>query len=322
VQDNQYTIGLVAEARWPFRNVQASTRIRCLDIIDFLKSKGIKAGLYRRSKKYDIIIFQKCFNEEHYDIARQHISNGTRIILDLNVNYFEKYGRTSQVTEDQISALYKFLELTDTIIVSSTYLKGVAEKYHPDVHYIPEQIDTVGYYTTPGLHEPAVLLYCGYAVKADSVLLIEDVIHRLAKERKLEFVFICDRDPGLKLPVKTSFIKYSQRNLANLLRRGDIKVAPRKLDNSYDMGHSFTKVGYPMSVGLPVVASPVPSYLETPALIADKDEEWFNHLSMLISDQHAYNELSQKGISFVRNNFSLDRIGEMFLNIFKKLCHA
>ncbi len=317
-----YSIGWVISEKWPYRNVMASTRIRCFDIINYLKKNGIKTGIYSSFKKYDIVVFQKTFNENNHRTAQKIKSRGTGIVLDLNVNYFEKKGETRQVTEDQIKALHSFLTLTDTVIVSSQNLKETAQKYHHDVHYVPEHISTAGSYSPGKLHNPVKLLYCGYAIKADSVLLIENVLQDLADRYSLELLFICEKDPCLKLPVKTSFIKYDHNNLADILRQGDIKIAPRKLDNSYDLGHSFTKIGYPMSVGLPVVASPVPSYQGSPALIANSREEWFNYISGLIDRPDEYTKLSGEGLHFVKNHYSLDRIGSMYLDFFTGVVNA
>lgn len=315
-------MGWVIAEKWPYRNVMASTRIRCFDIIQYLKKHGIKTRLYNTFKKYDIVVFQKAFEKKHYDIAKKLKSQGSRIVLDLNVNYFEKKGETRQVTEKQVESLHSFLKLTDTVLVSSPNLKETAQKYHRDVHYIPEHISTAGSYTPSKPGNPVRLLYCGYAIKADSVLLIENVMRDLADRYNLEFIFICEKDPRLKMPVKTSFIKYDHNNLADILRRGDIKIAPRRLDNSYDLGHSFTKIGYPMSVGLPVVASPVPSYLGSPALIAESEEDWLNHITTLINEPGYYSQLSKEGISFVQTHYSLEIIGRMYLDILSGVMHA
>lgn len=319
MKGNGYSIGWVVDVRWPYRNVMASTRIRCFDIARFLKTEGIKTGLCRPFRKYDIVVFQKCFSEKHYEIAKRLSNAGSKIILDVNVNYFVKEGETTQVTKRLIEDLHRFLGLTNTVFVSSLYLKGVAEKYHSDVHYIPEHISTIGFHPPKRLSNPTKLLYCGYAIKANSVLLIEDVLRELSKEYDFEFVFVCEKNPSLKLPIKTTFIKYKHKDIVNILRRGDIKIAPRRLDNSYDLGHSFTKIGYPMSVGLPVIAGPVPSYKETPALLAETREEWLHSLKFLICNPAEYERLSLEGMAFVKENYSLQEIGNKYIDIFERL---
>jgi len=322
VKKKEYSVGWVVADKRPYKNVGASTRIRCLDIINYLKDHGVKTGLYSVFKKYDIVVFQKTFNEKHYRIAKKITSQGARIILDINVNYFEKIGETKQVTEKQIRDLHKFLDLADVVLVSSHYIKSIAEKYHPDVYYIPEHISSIGTYSPKAVSKTAKLLYCGYASKADSVLLIKDILRELSKDYDFEVILVCDKNPSLELPVKSSFIKYKHKDIANILREGDIKIAPRTLGNSYDKGHSFTKIGYPMSVGLPVIAGPVPSYKETPALLAETREEWLHFLKFLFCNPVEYERLSLEGMAFVKENYSIQEIGQRYIDIFERLFHG
>ena len=319
MRGNGYSVGWVVDARWPYINVMASTRIRCLDIIKYLRSRGIRTEIYKPFRKYDFVIFQRSFSRKHFEIARRLSGNVKKIILDVNVNYFLKEGDTTQVTKKLIDNFHRFLGLTDTVFVSSLYLKNVAEGYHPDVYYIPEHISTIGVYPPKRSSNPIKLLYCGYAIKASSVLLIEDVLSELSREFDLEVVFVCEKNPYLKLPVKSTFIKYRHKDIVNILREGDIKIAPRTLDNSYDKGHSFTKIGYPMSVGLPVIAGPVPSYKETPALLAETREEWLHFLKLLICNRAEYERLSLEGMAFVKENYSLQEIGQRYIEIFERL---
>ncbi len=319
MRKNGYSVGWVVDARWPYINVMASTRIRCLDVIKYLRSQGIKSEIYKPFRRYDFVIFQKSFSGKQYEIARELSGKVKRIILDVNVNYFLKEGETTQVTQKLIDDFHRFLGLTDTVFVSSHYLKRVAEGYHPDVYYIPEHISTIGVYPSKRLSNPIKLLYCGYAIKASSVLLIEDVLSELSREFDLEVVFVCEKNPHIRLPVKSTFIKYRHKDIVNILREGDIKIAPRMLDNSYDKGHSFTKIGYPMSVGLPVIAGPVPSYKESLALLAETREEWLQSLKFLICNPAEYERLSLEGMAFVKENYSLQKIGCRYMEIFEKL---
>ena len=101
--------------------------------------------------------------------------------------------------------------------------------------------------------------------------------------------------------------------------KGDIFLAPRILTDPYNLGHSFTKIGYPMAVGLPVVASPVPSYLKSPAVICDNDDCWFENIKNLIDDYNLRNHLGNKGISYCKLNFSKKVLMKKYLEIFNKI---
>jgi hypothetical protein len=97
-------------------------------------------------------------------------------------------------------------------------------------------------------------------------------------------LYITDKDPGNFLGIPYEFIPFDYAKLPEQLMQGDIKISPRNLDRIYNMGHSVVKIAYPMSIGLPVVASPVPSYI--PYLqeenICRTNDEWFLALERLI----------------------------------------
>lgn len=320
-EKRKYAVGWVTAVKWPYREAMASARIRCLDIIQYLKSQNVRTSIYNPFRRYEIVVFQKAFSEKYYELAKRLANAGSKIVLDVNVNYFTKIGETPYVSEKQIEDLRRFLDLADTVLVSSLYLKSVAENYHPSVFYIPEHIslNPTGSYPPKKISNPAKLLYCGYANKADEILLIEDVLKELSKVHQFEFLVVCDQYPSLKLPIKTSFIKYQYKNIADILRQGDIKVAPRELDNSYNLGHAFTKIGYPMSVGVPVVASPVPSYQGSPALLCSSTQEWYRNIKTLLDSQEKYYGISESGINYVRENFLMRQVGDLYLKFFDGL---
>ena len=97
--------------------------------------------------------------------------------------------------------------------------------------------------------------------------------------------------------------------------RGDIKIAPRDLTVPYNLGHSFNKVAYPMSVGLPAVASAVPSYINRTVLLCDSEQDWYNTLKELIKNPQLRNLVGSKSQKFVQREFSSDKIGEEYIKL-------
>jgi len=167
---------------------------------------------------------------------------------------------------------------------------------------------------------PLRLLYVGYALKAKDVLIIKDVLEKLGRDYDLDIVFICEKDPKIKFTnLKTRYIKYNVYKIFKQMLHGDIKIAPRNLEDRYNIGHSFTKIGYPMSVGMPVVASPVDSYLGSPAILCITNDEWEFNLRKLITSPDLRNRLAEQGIKYCKENFSLDLIGKQYEQYFEML---
>ena len=313
-------IGFVVANSDPYNEVMASTRIRCYDVINYLNKRYIFSELYKKSKRYKIVVFQKCFDDRHIELAKKLKSNGTKILFDINVNYVKLENEAlDYVKPEQTKKVLTMLELSDEVIAASKKIGEIYEDFHNKVTVIEESIEDnfLKVTKTHTENKPVYLLYCGYAVKAKEILLIKDVLLQLYKEFPFKMLYICDIDPEIDL-IPYNFLKYNYPNLPDLLAGGDIKIAPRDLSNSYNWGHAFTKVAYPMAVGIPAVASPVPSYLNREVTICNTPTEWYDNLKRLILSPELRQKKGLAGKKVVKNNFTIDVIGPQYIKLFQK----
>ena len=318
------TIGFLVQNPLPYAKVIASTRLRAYDVINYLnKTNNFFAELYKPWRKYDICVFQKYFNADALDKLIKIKKQGTKVLLDINVNYFENLG-TDRITEKHTRDIMRFGKEVDGFITVSTFLKKVVQKYFPNKKtiFIPENINK-RLFTVQKVHKSKSklhLLYIGYSAKAKEVLIIKDILEKLGHDYTLEMVFICEKDPEIKFRnLKTRYIKFNLKKLPKQLLCGDIFVSPRDLHDSYNLAHAFTKIGYPMAVGLPVIASPLESYFGSPAILCRTDKEWESNLRILISNPNLRNKLADQGIKYCKENFSLDLIGKQYEKYFTEL---
>jgi hypothetical protein len=303
-----------------YETCQASTRIRVYDVITWFEGyTNVRSEIYVKYRKYDIVVFQKCFGDEYVNLARILKKRGCSIVFDINVNYVELRGKaTSYVKAEQTKNVLRMLDVSDVVLVSGARLNEIYREYHNNVITIEEGIDNMFFRYNKEHEDKSVvnLLYCGYAIKADQILLIKNVLDALRP--RFRMVYVCDKDPGITL-YPYVFYSYDYWNLPKLLKIGDIKIAPRDMSDSYNEGHAFTKVGYPMAVGIPAVASSVPSYCNRGVMICDSENEWYNVLFGLIV---SFKERSIKGASgkvIAWNNFSMGVIGNKYLKVFREM---
>ena len=311
-------IGWVAPRVLPYSMVMASTRLRTYDVIRYLRKKNINARLYNPFSRYNIAVFQKSFNKKFLFLAKKLKNKHIKIVFDINVNYIDK--DELLVTEEQRKDIKEMLQIVDVVITPSFYLRDLYAKYNDNVHLIEEIIEE-RFFKVKKEHsdkDEVSLLFCGYAVKANELYIIGDVLKDLYEKYKIRLVLICDKDPRLNL-IPYTFYKYSHKYLPQLLLQGNIKISPRNLSRQYNLGHSFTRIGYPMAVGLPVVASPVPSYQGSPAILCNDPKEWRENLENLIKSYELRKELAERGKKFVREKFSEDKIIEKYENLFSTL---
>ena len=100
-------VGFIIPSYRNYSRVMPSTRIRVYDIIEaFKKHSDYKLSIYNRFNKFDVVIFQKLFNEKSYQKAVQLKEKGTEIILDINVNYYDK--SSNKISQQQYETILKF----------------------------------------------------------------------------------------------------------------------------------------------------------------------------------------------------------------------
>lgn len=304
--------------------ITASAQLRVYDVINNFPDKNFHLEMYKPWKKYDIVVFQKNFNEKALRLATTLKKNGAKIIFDVNVNYYDDSSQT--IRKEQHEAVIKFTEIVDCIISPSQYISNFIEERFPQksVFCVEEHLPEFLYGIEkkyPPFNKKVKLLYSGYAVKAKEILLIEEQIKKLSKKYLIEYILIADKDPKLKIDgIKTKFIQYKRRDIHDSLLKGDIFLAPRDLKNTYNLGHSFSKIGQPMAAGIPVIASPVIAYKGSPAiLIDDFGVRWSTEIERLIKDKTYYEKLSSRGVDYCQKNFSTKAIMTKYLKLFNKL---
>lgn len=303
--------------------IMASTQLRVYDVIKNFRDDDFQLEIYKPSRKYDIVIFQKNFGPGALQLATTLKKRGVIIILDINVNYYD----IAATTEQQYNEIMKFTLIVDCVICPSQYMCNFIKNL-----FSQKNVFCIEEHLSASLFEVAKkyssidtkkikFLYSGYAVKAREILLIEEQVKSLARKYLTEYIIIADRDPKLQIDgVKTRFIKYRRYEVHNNLLEGDIFLAPRDLKNNYNLGHSFSKIGQPMAVGVPVIASPIPSYAGSPAiLIDDFGDKWSEEIEKLMKNKSYYEEVSKNGVDYCQNNFSTEVIMAKYLKLFNKL---
>lgn len=315
---------------WPtpyYGRIMASTRLRVYDVINnFRSSDEYFVELYKPWKRYDIVIFQKKFDEKALQLAQKLKQQGTKVILDINVNYYDKTILGVLKKDESINhpKILKFTKIADGVITSTDYIKGYARRFFPEKNIvtIPENITNNFFSLQKKIltDSPLRLLYVGYAVKAPEILDIQAVLQKLRKKYDFSLILICEKNPNLSIPgIDIAFHPYQQKHIHQQMLEGDIFIAPRDLTQSYNLGHSFTKIGYPLSIGLSVVASEVPSYVGSPAVLCKNETDWYNNLNLLLEDAKLRLTLRDKGIAYCQKHFSESVTRERYERFFQSL---
>lgn len=300
----------------PYNKALASIRMRCYDIMEYFEKKGIHAELYKPFKKYDVVIFTKTCTDRSVAVARKMKEKGTAVYFESYCEYLDDDTKDNQEKRNILATM----ALADIVGVSSDVQQETFAKFHDRVIMIPESVHD-NFFRQEKKHEQKekpVLVYCGYSHKAKDTLCILDVLKRLQQEKNCEILYLCEKDPELQ-GLFYRYLKYDQKRIHEQFMEGDIMIAPRPMSESGMNAHSFTKAAYPLAVGLPTVASPMPSYMNSPVILCDTDEEWYQILSELLQDVDKRRKLGKEGREFVRENYSVEVIGNRYVKLLQEL---
>jgi glycosyltransferase involved in cell wall biosynthesis len=208
------------------------------------------------------------------------------------------------------------------VSVGNRYLYNYAVQYNPAVIVNPTCVDTV--------HRHNVLkeqnterIVIGWTGSFSLLMFLNEVIDVLqALERKYDFDFIVIADKDPQLPLKNfQYIKWTEATEITDLLKFNIGIMPLP-DDEFTRGKCGFKLIQYMSVGIPVVASPV----EVNSIIVDQgetgflcttNEQWYDALEKLLTDLELRREMGRKGREKIIRDYSKISNGPIILSLFK-----
>lgn len=241
---------------------------------------GLRHAIYRPWGRYDALVFLKAMGARALALLERARARGWLTIFDANVNYYEpagrEYYRGMLPTAVQREAAIAITRAADAVIADSEFLAARCRPYNPRVAWIPDSVNleqVPPYRPWRPTDARLRLLWAGEAVKLFELLVVEDVLRRYA--RHLELWLVTNdlaaldrwhegyraRFEALLGAVPHRILRYAGvPALFALYGEGGVAIAPRFLDNSYNLGHTEWKITLAMACGRLVLCSPVPSY--------------------------------------------------------------
>lgn len=286
----------------------------------FFLSKQIESEVFNLNQNYDFVFFVKAYYPESQELAKFLKKRGVKIFLFNSVNYYETWGDYPQtnVYPSHIENIHKMTGIVDATINVSPFIKETADKYFPGKNYfIHEPVNTdIFTYQKNERNNPPSFIFCSTVGKCSALLLIKNVLDYWMNKLQSTLYIISDGDPKLNL-IYTFIPWISDENCAQELQFGDIFITPRKI-NSYDYGHSISKIGQAMSVGVPAIASPLSSYKTSPASLCGTTQDWNDEIERHL-DFRYWREQSEKQSQWVRENCSIEVCGHKLLSILESM---
>lgn len=294
-------------------------------------SGRVRNELYRRGRRYDVVVFFKAMDERSQEEARRIQAAGGKVVFDANVNYYEIWGEYgldgTEPTPGQQAAAIEMTRLADHVVADSSYLLDVVRKHNDRAAWIPDNVDLRVYHGRREHRPRAVtrLVWSGMAHKAAPLL---DLAGPLAALSSAELVVCSNEEPpalaALREAVPVRFVRFSDRRYAATLRGCDVIVSPKRLTNAYELGHTEYKITLGMAVGLPAVASPQQSYVEAIShagggVVCEDEDEWREALGRLCDDPVLRADLGARARRTVVERYSTPVTARAYLDVIESL---
>lgn len=279
---------------WHPSKANGSVWIRAYQTAPYLEAKGYEVLCNEPSPPPDVAIFQYRHENADIELAKGLQDQGTRIVVDVPSHYFEPrdsaHGYTDAegvgaVSEDEVARLRRLIDVADQVWTVSPFLQDVVAEFHDDVRFLAESVDPTHFKSTSlqSYTDDIVLGWSGYSVKAKHLSMIEDLII----DNDVTMRIISDEPPDIAVPFQ--FAEWDYETFPEQISRCDLCVAPRTIEDEYNKSHSLFKIGVFMSLGVPTLASPVPSY---ELLLGDgrggalcrSHDQWETHMTRFFSD--------------------------------------
>ena len=312
-----------------------ASRYRVLQYVPYLKESRIESKvalfpdsfckwmkLFSEIQDYDIIFIQKkrLWHWQLWYLMRKHI----KIIYDFDDAVMYKSpadggGRSFK----RRRTFARMVRYSDLVIAGNTYLKTQALPYNKNIAIIPTAIDT-SKYTMKDYSRNKEKVTIGWIGSKSSLPFLKeltpafDYIAGQYKSVELKIIcndfFDCEKMPVIK---KTWALEDENSDLQDI----DIGLAPLP-NHEWTKGKCATKLLQYLSIGIPVVCSPVGVHNEiiqegVNGLFAGSIEEWIEKIALLIKYKTFRERMGLEGKKTVESHYSLKANVPKFINAIK-----
>lgn len=336
---------------WGSRTPVAEMRFRW--IADYINRSvnGVRYELYRPWRKYHAVVFLKSMTPQSISLQQTLRRHGTKTLFDANVDYFSEatgtffYEGMAPSREQQTNARQMARDCNG-VIADSGHIEEVVRQFNRTTATItdnvPDRLVAAGSVWRPDGKKPLELVWCGQAVKLFELLAVEELL--LTWHDRIVLKIITNSMEYIKKwypPHRMRFESLLQRvphrivpfasidSLMTAYDAGGVFIAPRYLDNSYNLGHTEWKITLPMARGRMVLCSPQPSYCQVAEKstgrgirICDDPASWSRALEELMAPSFDWAGEQQAAAAVVREHYTTTKVADTHLRFLRQILEA
>jgi len=229
------------------------------------------------------------------------------------------------------------VKLADAVFVGSHFLLSYAKKLNPNAFLIPSAVDTEAFRPSEKRVRNSGQIILGWHGSAAghfrNIKSLKPILKELSRKHNVTFTLLGTEGnraiqefftaPNLSLNFgPTSWIRYDQ--LPSYLKDVDIGMSPL-VDSLWNRGKCAMKAIEYMSLGKPVVASPVGEHNfiikdRVNGFLAQSNEDWLSKIEELVENADLRYRIGARARNTVTMSFSLDKVARKVSALLQDMC--
>jgi hypothetical protein len=308
-QAKKLKIGLfVTSLEKDYNNTSASYWIRILQMIEYYEQLGAEVHLNNYFRRYDAAIVFRKSKPKYYQIIRYLKFWSKSVYFDTCINIFSTH---EEISEERLKYAHKIAKATNGIICASHRIAEHAKPYANSTYVMEDPID-LKHFSQQKRHINFSNPVFGWSgVGAKSVFL-----NKYAADISGRIIIISEPQiEKIKLNFTFEYKRWKYETFPADLLMCDVAILPRDYNDPYNDSHSSFKALVFASLGIPIIASKVPSYVEL--------SKFYDGIVFLedfndsISDSIAELKIRNLDTTGVRSYFSCENQAEGLLRYIK-----
>jgi hypothetical protein len=313
-----------------------SVRFRSILPIRILARAGIRTNLVPAdgSGDYDCVIFQKSYTQADYELAQEYVSRGVKVVFDLCDNHFYAPGDQPMLVE-RAARLRQIVDVADVVTVSTPAVAELVPEKR--VFLVDDALEVPRGAAVARLHaswrrrlarrgSARVVWFGNGESKGIDIGLTElgrimpdlEAVHRstplrltvISNSRRL----FDQHTGGSSFPAR--YVRWNATTFAQHFSANDVCVIPMNV-NPYSVCRTNNRVRTALLLGLPVVATEIPSYAEfAPWMLV---EDWRENVTRYATDRALAQRHVEGAQAHITSTYTSTRVVEQWNRVFESL---
>jgi hypothetical protein len=323
----------------------ASTRLRAYLPSKYMQSAGWPCELYnaRNANQYQAVVFQKAYDDKEIELAQSLKTQGVKTVLDLCDNHFYNPADDPVLTK-RAERLQRMLDIVDHVTISTGALAEILPPGKP-YSVIDDAVDDMAISAVQHLrnklrHRKKLrskasdfrVVWFGNAGQRDikhgliDIPAILPALNAVHQNHPLSFTVISGSKPMWRDYVHAQnntfpvhYHTWDRRFFRQLFQQFDVCVIPVS-DNPFTRVKTSNRLLLSLLLGVPVIADPIPSYLEFAPYVRFGD--WEANLRDYAAHPHVRQAQVDAGRQYILDTYTEERVVRQWSGLFCQLLNG